>query len=79
MLGSGSKNVVVAAWLSESGFLRRLVVFAGLVGRLSRRLSNNMDMLVRGMRYPQVGRITMDQCLLDVTDLGPWGAQFLGG
>jgi alanine racemase len=36
---------------------------------LSRRLSNNLDMLVQGRRCPQVGRITMDQCLLDVTEL----------
>jgi len=35
----------------------------------SRRLSSNCDVLVRGVRCPQVGRITMDQCLIDVTDL----------
>lgn len=36
---------------------------------LSRRLSNNLDLLVRGVRCPQVGRITMDQSLIDVTAL----------
>lgn len=36
---------------------------------LSRLLSNNCELLVRGMRCPQVGRITMDQSLLDVTVL----------
>lgn len=36
---------------------------------LSRRLSGKMDMLVRGKRCRQVGRITMDQSLLDVTRL----------
>ena len=36
---------------------------------LSRRLSNNTDMLVRGVRCPQVGRITMDQSLIDLTGL----------
>ncbi len=36
---------------------------------LDRRLSNNMEMLVGGVRCPQVGRITMDQSLVDVTDL----------
>jgi len=36
---------------------------------LSRNLTNNMDMLVQGVRCPQVGRITMDQSLLDVTQL----------
>jgi alanine racemase len=34
-----------------------------------RRLSDNCDLLVRGVRCPQVGRITMDQSLIDVTGL----------
>ncbi len=37
---------------------------------LSRRLSNDLDVLIGGTRCPQVGTITMDQCLVDVTDLG---------
>ncbi|MEN8176393.1 MAG: alanine racemase [Pseudomonadota bacterium] len=36
---------------------------------LHRNLSDNMDMLVRGTRCPQVGRITMDQSLVDVSSL----------
>jgi len=36
---------------------------------LSRRLSNATEMLVGGERCPQVGRITMDQCMLDVSAL----------
>ncbi len=36
---------------------------------LSRNLSNNLQVLVGGLRCPQVGRITMDQCLIDVTSL----------
>ncbi|UCH41268.1 MAG: alanine racemase [Gammaproteobacteria bacterium] len=36
---------------------------------LSRNLSNNLEVLVRGIRCPQVGRITMDQSLIDVTVL----------
>ncbi|WP_455220537.1 alanine racemase [Kaarinaea lacus] len=36
---------------------------------LNRNLSNNMDMIVQGVRCPQVGRITMDQSLVDVTSL----------
>jgi alanine racemase len=36
---------------------------------LSRNLSNNFDLLVHGVRCPQVGRITMDQSLIDVTAL----------
>jgi len=36
---------------------------------ISRRLSNRFDVLVGGTRCPQVGRICMDQCLVDVTGL----------
>ncbi len=36
---------------------------------LSRRLSNKLEVLVRGVRCPQVGRITMDMSLVDVTAL----------
>mgnify|MGYP001820111532 CR=1 FL=1 len=36
---------------------------------LNRNLSNNMAMLVQGVHCPQVGRITMDQTLVDVTGL----------
>ena len=34
---------------------------------LSRGLSNNLDVLIGGVRCPQVGRITMDTTLVDVT------------
>jgi alanine racemase len=43
---------------------------------LHRLLSNNLEVLVRGVRCPQVGRITMDQSLIDVTVLR--GAVALG-
>jgi alanine racemase len=36
---------------------------------LSRSLSNRLDVVVGGKRCPQVGTITMDQCLVDVTEL----------
>ncbi|WP_349431162.1 alanine racemase [Methylomarinum sp. Ch1-1] len=35
----------------------------------SRCLSNNVDLLIGGRRCPQVGRITMDMCMVDVTEL----------
>ncbi len=41
----------------------------GYADGLNRRLSGNLDMLVRGVRCPQVGRITMDMTLLDVSAL----------
>ena len=37
---------------------------------LARNLSNELEVLVRGVRCPQVGRITMDMSLIDVTALG---------
>jgi alanine racemase len=36
---------------------------------LWRNLSNKLEVLVRGVRCPQVGRITMDMSLIDVTAL----------
>ena len=36
---------------------------------LSRNLSNDLDLLVGGRRCPQVGRVTMDMILVDVTGL----------
>jgi len=36
---------------------------------MTRLLSNKLDLLVHGRRCPQVGRICMDQCLVDVTAL----------
>ncbi len=36
---------------------------------MSRLLSNKLEVLVHGVRCKQVGRICMDQCLVDVTEL----------
>jgi alanine racemase len=36
---------------------------------LNRRLSNNMEVLVKGKRAPQIGTICMDLSLIDVTDI----------
>ena len=41
----------------------------GYADGLSRQLSNNMELLVRGTRVKQVGTICMDMCLIDVTGL----------
>jgi len=41
----------------------------GYADGLHRNLSNRCHLLVRGLRCPQVGRITMDMSLLDVTAL----------
>ena len=39
----------------------------GYADGLHRLLSNNMDVLVRGRRAPQIGNICMDMILIDVT------------
>lgn len=44
-------------------------VGVGYADGLFRSLSGKAHMLVRGKRAPQVGRICMDMCMLDVTDI----------
>ena len=44
-------------------------VSIGYADGLMRCSSGRIDMLVRGRRAPQVGRICMDMCMLDVTDV----------
>ena len=41
----------------------------GYADGYSRLLSNKGEVLVRGERMPIIGRICMDQCMIDVTDL----------
>lgn len=41
----------------------------GYADGLSRRLSNKGEVLVKGHRVPIIGRVCMDQCMIDVTEL----------
>jgi len=41
----------------------------GYADGYSRLLSNRGEVLVRGKRFPVIGRVCMDQCMVDVTDL----------
>jgi alanine racemase len=41
----------------------------GYADGFSRSLSNKAEVLVRGMRAPLVGRVCMDMCMVDVTDV----------
>ena len=41
----------------------------GYADGLNRRLSNKMELLVKGRRVKQVGTICMDMCMIDVTCL----------
>jgi alanine racemase len=45
------------------------VITIGYADGLHRVLSGKIDVLVRGQRAPQVGRICMDMCMVDVTDV----------
>jgi alanine racemase len=49
--------------------MRLALVAAGYGDGLDRRLGNRFSLLVRGERAPLVGRISMDQCVLDVTEV----------
>ncbi|MGB3516143.1 MAG: alanine racemase [Elainellaceae cyanobacterium] len=48
---------------------RLAVVGIGYADGVPRLLSNRMNVLLRGQVVPQIGAITMDQLMLDVTDL----------
>jgi alanine racemase len=45
------------------------LIAAGYADGLDRRLGNRFSLLVRGQRAPLVGRISMDQAVLDVTEI----------
>ena len=49
--------------------MRLAVVPIGYADGLHRALSGKIDMLIHGKRCRQVGRICMDMCMVDVTDI----------
>lgn len=49
--------------------MRLALIAAGYADGLDRRLGNHFSLLVRGQRAPIVGRISMDQTVLDVTEI----------
>jgi alanine racemase len=49
--------------------MRLALVAAGYADGLDRRLGNRFSLLVRGQRAPLVGRVSMDQAVVDVTDI----------
>jgi len=50
--------------------MRVALIATGYADGLDRRLGNRFSLLVRGQRAPLVGRISMDQAVLDVTEIG---------
>ena len=49
--------------------MRLALIAAGYADGLDRNLGNRFSLLVRGQRAPVVGRISMDQSVIDVTDI----------
>jgi alanine racemase len=49
--------------------MRLALIAAGYADGLARSLGNRFDLLVRGERAPLVGRVSMDQAVLDVTEI----------
>ena len=50
--------------------LRRVATLPiGYADGYSRALSNRAEMLIHGRRVPVIGRVCMDQCMVDVTDV----------
>jgi len=49
--------------------MRLALVAAGYADGLDRALGNRFSLLVRGQRAPLVGRISMDQSMIDVTEI----------
>ncbi|BAZ41628.1 alanine racemase [Calothrix sp. NIES-4101] len=49
--------------------IRLAVVGIGYADGIPRQLSNKMQVLIRGKRIPQIGTITMDQIMLDVSNI----------
>jgi alanine racemase len=49
--------------------MRLALLAVGYADGLDRRLGNRFSLLVHGERAPLVGRISMDQAVVDVTDI----------
>ncbi|MDY6896661.1 MAG: alanine racemase [Cyanobacteriota bacterium] len=49
--------------------MRLAVVGIGYADGIPRNLSNKMQVLIRGVKVPQIGNITMDQIMLDISSL----------
>ena len=50
--------------------MKAAVLAAGYADGLPRAMGNKADVIIRGRRAPIVGRVCMDLCMADVTDIG---------
>jgi len=55
-------------WTADRGTLAASVSI-GYADGLPRSGSNRIEMIVRGRRVPQIGRICMDMCMIDITSV----------
>jgi alanine racemase len=69
-IGKGRTVSYGATW-SAPRDSRLALVPIGYADGYPRCLSNRGEMLLRGKRCPIAGRVTMDQILLDVTEISP--------
>ncbi len=69
------KPVAAGAYVGYGGAFRAArsmrvaIVMVGYADGYRRKLANNGEVLVRGKRAPIVGRVCMDQCFADVTEI----------
>jgi alanine racemase len=72
---AGVRSVSVGAVVGYNGTfvatepMRLALVAAGYADGLDRHLGNRFSLLVRGMRAPLVGRVSMDMAVVDVTEI----------
>lgn len=72
---AGVRNIPAGAVVGYNGTfvatepMRLALIAAGYADGLDRHLGNRFSLLVRGQRAPLVGRISMDQAVLDVTEI----------
>jgi alanine racemase len=71
----GVRHVEAGAMVGYNGTfvatepMRLALVAVGYADGLDRRLGNRFSLLVRGARAPVVGRVSMDQTVIDVTEI----------
>ena len=66
------KTGVSYGYLAETSSVTNLGLIAlGFSDGLPRKATNMISIEIEGVRYPQIGRIAMDQCIVDLGDSKP--------
>ena len=66
---AGGRTISYGQTFTAENLMRIATVTAGYADGFSRHLSNKAEVLVGGQRCPVIGRVTMDQLMVDVTRL----------